>query len=77
MIRGLEESTIGAGKRNRFEDLRRLLGDAKRQAGQEVVGVRSVEKTEERSLRKDRIMGDGTVGRRPFWGQKLEQNRPI
>ena len=37
-----------------------MMGDTKRRTGRKVVGVRSVERTGERSLQGDRIVVDGT-----------------
>ena len=73
MICGRETSTIGAGKRgrSRVEDLRRLLGDAKRRAGQEVVGVGSVEKTGERLPAEGSYRGRWQGGKDNLFGTKF------
>ena len=72
MICGREASTIGAGKgRSQIEDLRSLLGDAKRRTGREVVDVGSVEKRGGGSLRRDRIVGNGEKERTTFLGTKF------
>ena len=55
----------------RIEDLRRLLGDAKRQAGQEVVGVGSVEKTGERLPAEGSYHGRWNGGKTTFLGTKF------
>ena len=47
-------------KGERFVDLRRMMGDTKRRTGRKVVGVRSVERTGERSQQGDRIAVGGT-----------------
>ena len=70
-------------KGGRFVDLRRLLGDAKRRTGRKVVGVRSAERTGERSLRRDRIVVDGTEEDDLFgtkfraYAAKIEEKRRI
>ena len=55
----------------RFEDLRRMMGDTKRRTGRKVAVVRSVERTGERSQQRDRIVVGGTEEDCLFW-DKIE-----
>ena len=72
MICGREASTIGAKKgRSQIEDLRSLLGDAKRRTRREVVDVGSVEKGWRLPPGRDRIVGNDEEKRTTFFGTKF------
>ena len=53
-------SLVREKRGERFEDLRRMMGDTKRRTGRKVAVVRSVERTGERSQQRDRIVVGGT-----------------
>ena len=72
MICGREASTIGAEKgRSQIEDLRNLLGGAKRRTGREVVDVGSVEKKGERLPPEGSYRGQWRGGKDDLFGYKI------